>query len=412
MATETLATADAILKDLYPAPIREQTNYKTWLLDRIERDSTRIDFEGRRAIMPLHTSQNPSEGSISDGGTLPTPGVDGNADAIVPIRYVASGIELTDMLIKQAKTNRGAFVSVLTDRTKRLAMGFKKKVNRQFFGDGFGTIATLATSPAAATTFTVDSVQYVKVGQIIDVRTKATGALENAGNVSLTVTAVNRSTKVVTVSAAVTATTTTAGVYIAGSYGLEMEGLRRIGSTGRSLYGIDSSIAGNEYFDAQVKDAASATAGEDLFIQAGDLAAGASGEDAIGELDVWLTTRGIRRRLAGTYTSQKRFNDAKAMEIHGGYSAIYVNETPVIADDDVPKGFAFGLRNDAFTLFEVERPDFLKDPESGKVWNLANGSVAGTRKAVWQAWWVWYANLGAAAPNQVAVIKNAADDAA
>jgi hypothetical protein len=114
--------------------------------------------------------------------------------------------------------------------------------------------------------------------------------------------------------------------------------------------------------------------------------------------------RGIRRRLAGTYTSQKRYNDARAMEIHGGYSAIYVNETPVIADDDVPKGYAFGLRNDAFTLFEVERPDFLADPESGKVWNLANGSVAGTRKAVWQAWWVWYANLGAAAPNQVAVI--------
>jgi hypothetical protein len=412
MATETLASADAILKDLYPAPIREQTNYKTWLLDRIERDSTRVDFEGRRAIMPLHTTQNPSEGSIADGGTLPTPGVEGNADAIVPIRYVASGLELTDMLIKQAKTNRGAFVSALTDRTKRLADGFRKKVNRQLFGDGIGTLATLATSPAGATTFTVDSTQYLKVGQIIDVRTKSDGTLENAGNVSLTISAINRTTKVVTVSANVTATTTTAGVYIAGSYGLELEGLRRIGATGRTLYGINSSTAGNEYWDPQVKAAAGATAGEDLFIQLGDLAAGASGADAVGELDVWLTTRGIRRRLAGTYTSQKRYNDARAMEIHGGYSAIYVNETPVIADDDVPKGYAFGLRNDAFTLFEVERPDFLADPESGKVWNLANGSVAGTRKAVWQAWWVWYANLGAAAPNQVAVISGAADETA
>lgn len=410
MATETLSTADAILKDLYPAPIREQTNYKTWLLDRVERDSTRVDFEGRRAIMPLHTSQNPSEGSISDGGTLPTPGVEGNADAIVPIRYVASGLEMTDMLIKQAKTNRGAFVNALTDRSKRLAKGFRKKVNRQLFGDGLGTLATLASSPAAATTFTVDSTQYLKVGQIIDVRTKSTGALENAGNVSLTITAINTSTKVVTVSAAVTATTTTAGVYIAGSYGLELEGLRRIGSTSRSLYGIDSSVAGNEYWNAQVSNAAGAVAGEDLFIQLEDLAASSSGEDAIGELDVWLTTRGIRRRLAGTYTSQKRFNDAKAMEIHGGYSAIYVNETPVIADDDVPKGYAFGLRADAFTLFEVEQPDFLKDPESGRVWHLATGSTAGSRAAKWQAWWVWYANLGAGAPNQVAVIYGAADE--
>jgi hypothetical protein len=105
----------------------------------------------------------------------------------------------------------------------------------------------------AATTFTVDSTQYLKVGQIIDVRTKTTGTLENAGNVSLTISAINRTTKVVTVSANVTATTTTAGVYIAGSYGLELEGLRRIGATGRTLYGINSSTAGNEYWDPQVK---------------------------------------------------------------------------------------------------------------------------------------------------------------
>lgn len=409
MATETLASADAILKDLYPAPIREQTNYKTWFLDKIERDSTRVDFEGRRAIMPLHTSQNPSEGSIADGGTLPTPGVEGNADAIVPIRYVAAGLEMTDQLIKQAKSNRGAFVNALTDRSQRLAKGFRKKVNRQVFGDGLGTLASLASSPAAATTFTVDSVQYLKVGQIIDVRTKTTGALENAGNVSLTITAINRTTKVVTVSAAVTATTGTAGVYIAGSYGLEMEGLRRIGSTNRTLYGIDSSIAGNEYWNPQTRDAGAATAGEDLFIQLADAAASAGGDS---DLEVFLTTRGVRRRLAGTYTSQKRFNDARAVDVHGGYSAIYVNEIPVVSDDDVPKGYAFGLRNDAFTWFEVDQPGWLSDPDSGKVWQLANGSVAGSRKAAWQAWWVWYANLGANAPNQLAVIFNAADDAA
>src|SRR3954452_24601093 len=103
MATDTLATADAILKDLLRGPIREQTNYKTWMLDKIERDSERVDFEGRRAVMPLHTSQNPSEGSMADGGTLATPGIEGYQDAIIPIRYVNSGLELTDQLIKQAK---------------------------------------------------------------------------------------------------------------------------------------------------------------------------------------------------------------------------------------------------------------------------------------------------------------------
>jgi hypothetical protein len=46
------------------------------------------------------------------------------------------------------------------------------------------------------------------------------------------------------------------------------------------------------------------------------------------------------------------------------------------------------------------------------IWQLANGSVAGTRRAAWEAWFVWYAALGCLAPNQVGAIKNAADDAA
>lgn len=404
MATDTLATADAILKDLTPGPIREVTNYRTWMLDNhIERNSDRVDFEGRRVIMPLHTSQNPSEASMVDGGTLATPGIEGNADAILPIRYVSSGLELTDALIKQGKKGQGAFVDALVDRTERLAKAFRKKINRQIFGDGVGTLAVLSSSPAGGTTFTVVNKQYLKIGQIIDVRTISTGALENAGNVSLTITAISGST--ITVTAAVTATTTTAGVYIAGSYGLEIEGLRRVGTTSRTLYGINSATAGNEFMNPQTRAASGAIAGESLFEQLAD-DVGAAGN---GEIDVFLTTRGIRRQLADTYQSAKRFNDAKAVEIHGGYTAIFVNEIPVVADDDAPKGWVFGLPNDLVTLYQVEDPGWLESPRDGTVWHLAAGSVAGTNRTAWHAWWVWYLNLGYHAPNQIGVIPDALD---
>jgi hypothetical protein len=75
---------------------------------------------------------------------------------------------------------------------------------------------------------------------------------------------------------------------------------------------------------------------------------------------VFVTTRGIRRRLADTYQSQKRFNDARATEIHGGYTAIFVNEIPVVADDDAPKGWVFAINKDAFRWFEVAKPDWLR----------------------------------------------------
>jgi hypothetical protein len=116
---------------------------------------------------------------------------------------------------------------------------------------------------------------------------------------------------------------------------------------------------------------------------------------------VFLTSRGIRRRLADTYQSTKRFVDAKAVEIHGGYQAIFVNEIPVVADDDVPKGSSSPSARSAFKWFQVDDPDWLKS-EDGTVWQLAAGSVAGTRRAAWQAWFVWYAALGAWRPTRSA----------
>ena len=406
MATQTLATADSVLKDLYRGPIIEQLNYKTYMLDMIERDSESVDFTGRRAIFPVHSAPNFSPTSIADGGTLPTPGLQGYQDGIVNIKYHAAAMEITDQTVEQATGNEGSFVNILDNDSKKLAQDLKKNINRQIFGAGNGVITALASSPAGTNTVTVVSTQYLRVGAIIDIVTIANGTVRAA---AVTITAINRATKVLTLSANVTATTTTDGICLPGAWGLEMEaGLQNVSGQNRTLHGINSATAGNEFWNGQRVAASGATAGEGLFEQLAD-AIGAQGQ---GEVDVFLTSRGVRRRLADTYQSTKRFNDAKAVEVHGGYTAIYVNETPVIADDDVPKGWAFGIRNATWLWFQTGDPDWLQDPKSGQVWQLAPGSVAGTRRAAWQAWFKWYSALGALAPNQVGAIPDAADDSA
>lgn len=408
MATQTLSTADAILKDLYRGPIIDQLNYKTFMLDQIERDSDSVDFSGRRAIVPVHARPNFSPTSITDGGTLPAPGYQEYADAIISIKYHAGAMEITDQATRIAKGNEGAFVNLLEEERKRLAKDMRKSINRQVFGDGTGLIATVTTGGVAATALTLDTTQYLRVGSRIDVALKSSGALTNGG--STVVTAINRTTKVITVSPALAGTTpsdSTYGVYNTGAYGLEMDGLRSITNTTGTLHGINRATAGNEYWQGTRVAASGATAGESLFEQLAD-AIGANGE---GDVEVFLTSRGVRRRLADTYQSTKRFVDAKAVEIHGGYTAIMVNEIPVIADDDVPKGWVFALRKDAFKWFQVDDPDWLKS-EDGVVFQLAPGSVAGTDKAAWRAYFVWYAALGSVAPNRTGAIPDAADDAA
>lgn len=407
MATQTLSTADAILKDLYVGPIVEQLNQKTYLMDQVERDVDHIDHTGRRAVVPVHSGRNRGRGSRGDNSNLPLAGKQAWQDAIIPIRYHYQGMELTDPSIEASKTNEGAFVNLLTAETKGVAQDMKKDVNRQVFGDGTGLLAGVRANSTSTTVEVDQGIQYIQVGDPVDVLVKSSGAVTN-GVASTTVTgrAPNSATPTITIADALAGTAgTTYGVYVAGSWGKEMDGLRNITDDSRTLHSINSATAGNEFWNGQEVTAGSAVAGESLFEQLADKV-GATGN---GEVTVFLTTRGIRRRLADTYQSQKRFNDARAVDIHGGYSAIMVNEIPVIADDDCPKGYAFGLDKSALKWYEQTRPGWLEQKDGG-VFHLKDGSTAGMKMNVWQAWFRWYAALGSHAPNRMGRIPDAADD--
>lgn len=405
MATQNLSTADAILKDLYVGPIVEQLNQKTYLLDQLQRDSDHIDHTGRRAIVPVHKNRNRGRGSIGDGGTLAAAGRQDWADAIIPIRYHNYGIELSDAAIEATKRNEGAFISLMEAETKGVAQDMKKDMNRQAFGEGTGALAVAQS--AAAGVVTVDSVQYIQIGDTVDLVVSATGAT-TAGVVGASVTARDTVNKTVTLSpapATPASINNTYSIYVTGNRNNEMDGLRNITGTGRTLHSINSSTAGNEYWNGVVIDAAGAVVGESTYEQLADNV----GQNGNGEVEVFLESRGMRRRLADTYQSQKRFNDAQAVSVHGGYTAIMVNEIPVVSDDDCPKGFAFGLNKGSLKWFEQAKPGFLQSND-GQVFHLRPSSTAGRFDSVWQAWFRWYAALGCVAPNRNGQIKNGADD--
>jgi hypothetical protein len=410
MSTQTLAAADAILKDLSVGPVVEQLNNKTYLIDQIERDSTSIDHTGRRAIVPVHTGRNRGRGARGDGGTLPVAGTQTWQDAIIKMTYQYIGIEVTDAAIEASKSNEGAFVNLLTAEMKGAANDFRKDMTRQLYGTGDGLLATLTAETAAGKTLTLDSIQYIQVGDPVDVIKKSDGST-GTGAVATTVTKRTPSEKKIEIAATVTATTEY-GVYISGDRSNEVNGLRNIVSKSRTLHEINSSTAGNEFWNSAIREAglsetSTAVIGESLFEQLID-DVGASGN---GEVDAILTTRGIRRRLADTYQSQKRFNDANAVKINGGYTAIMVNEVPVIADDDAPKGWAFGLNKESFRIFQQASPQWFSPPQAnGGIFHLKDGSTAGTKVATFQAWMKWYFNLGNVAPNRNGAIKYGTDD--
>ncbi len=389
-------------------------------MDQIERDADHIDHTGRRAVVPLHKNRNRGRKSIADGGTLPTAGAQVYLDAIVPLRYHTYGIELTDQVIEASKTNEGAFVSAIEVESKGVAIDMRKDINRQAFGTGNGALceppsATAGVKKTSKTTkleFNTEfDLQYIQVGDVIDVLKEATGETGN-GVVGAEVVARSVSNKEVTLSTTLAAelAAETYQVYVSGNRNQEMDGLRNITENERTLHSVNSATAGNAFWKgntvkAGTSFAATAVAGESLFEQLADNV-GAQGN---GDVEVFLTSRGVRRRLADSYQSQKRFNDAKAVDVHGGYSAIMVNEIPVVADDDCPKTYAFGFNKSALKWFEQTKPGWL-ERENGGIFHLKTAGT-GTYAAIWQAWFRWYAALGAVAPNRTGRIEYASDDA-
>lgn len=415
MATQTLTTFDALLKNVYRGPIVELLNQETYLIDQVEKSNVNNlgSFTGRQLVFPVHISRNRGRGGTTDAGGLATAGAQGYLDGIVNIRYFDQGIELSDMVIKQSAVDEGAFVRAMTSEMEGATTDLRKDISRMAYGTGDGVLAN-CTATQSATTFSVDSGQYIAVGDTVDVLTKANGTVKGA---ALTVSAVaytgtastaTQANANVTVSSSVSVTAADA-VYVSGDRNNESDGLRNICNTGRTLHQINSST--NPIWDSNVSSAGQGNPSEDLFMQIAQRIRLRSGK----QIDCFITTLGIQRRLANTYASQKRWNDANVTKIDGGYSAIMVaagnDPVPVIADVDAPTGLCFALNKGSFAWAEVQKPDWLEAPDGkGSILHLKDGSTTGSKVAIWQAWMVWYATLVNVAPLRNGQITAINDD--
>lgn len=365
---QTTANADAILKEYYLGPIREQLNQKAVLMFAaddeednpedsrgqtvpfrgIARESEGVEFAGREYVVPAHTSRNEGVGARSETGTLPTAGQQGWTDLKDTIRHNYGVIRLTRFAIRLSNRNEGAFLKLLEGETKGLVKDIRKDVNRQGYGNQTGALC--AVTADGANTVTVDSVQYLRVNMIID--------LVNVTNDTVlatarTITAINATTKVVTYSGADATATTDHRLCRTGSWKQEINGLGNIISNTGTLHGVDSTAPANVWHKSVVQPAGGNQFSEDLGQQVIDNV----GSGGNSEVELLITTRGIRRRYVNTLKSQKRFNDTQSVTLRGGFKAVMFNEMPLVFDDDCPKGNMYFLDLDSLMWIYLPNGD-------------------------------------------------------
>ena len=426
---QTTSAADQILQNYYLPVVREMVNQRAILLfgyspaelesgsgsmnategetmdyRGISRDAEIIEFAGRQWVVAVHTGRNESGTARAEGGTLPPAGQQSWNDLIDKVRKLYKQIQLTGFSMEVTERSVGAYLRLLEGETVGAVNDLRKDMNRQAFGDQSGILANITAK--GTNTITVDNLQYLRVGMYIDFVNYSTLAVVGTANVQIT--AIAPSTRVVTYGGADQSASITAGTHVPmlnGNAGLEINGLRKVVrsdlSQNYSLHGIDSSVAGNEWWKAKQTDGGNVTFDEDV----GQLLLDQIGAEGW-ETQMILTTRGIRRRYVNTLKAMKRWNDSSALTLHGGFKYIDYNGLPLVFDDDCPKQYMFFIRPDDFLWVQLNGNDFRWMNRDGAILR----KVETTDLDAYKATLYKYCDLGVMRRKTQGVIYNLADD--
>lgn len=423
MAQDTVK-ADKILQEYYLPVVRELINQRSILLfgyspselengsgtmnaakgetmdyRGISRDAEAVQFAGREWVLAVHTGRNESGTMRGENEVLPNAGEQVWFNLIDKVRQAYKQIQLSGFSMELTERSVGAYVRLLEAETEGAINDLRKDLNRQAFGNQRGTLA--ATTADGANTFTVDNLQYLRVGMFIDLVNSSTDAVLASNR---KITAINTSTRVVTYDGADVAVV--AGTHVpvvTGNWKKEINGLTNIirSDTFPTLHGIDGSVAGQEWNLAKQTNGGSAVFDEDL----GQLLLDNIGVEGK-ETELIVTTRGIRRRYVNTLKAGKRFNDSMAGMLHGGFKYIDFNGLPLVHEDDAPKGNAWFIRPSDFLWVWLGGNDFR--------WLRRDGNVLRKVESpdidAWKATLYRYCDLGCPGRKYQGVMHTLADD--
>lgn len=349
MAGQTLALADAVLKEDYHGPLRLQINNMVILAAQIAKN--REDLVGRRAVVPLQISRNTGVGARLEGEQMPVAGNQGSVDQLVSLRSNYGRIRLTRQVISRMASDRGAFVRAVSWEMESLRNDTARDYNRQLWGTSDGTLAICGTTTAAnvvvlaATTPEQVLVNFAE-GMLVDIGTVASPQSIAA---SRTVSAVDFVNKTITISGAAVTTSSANNVFRAGSGGnganqRELTGMQtQVAATG-ALFNVDPAT----YFSwASIVEGNGGTArpmSDNVLTKAMMRSRNRSGQ---ANWALYAEDQAYRSAVNNLSAKHRLVN---TLDLKGGHSAIaYVlggKEYPLVAERDCVVGQIFGIAHD------------------------------------------------------------------
>ena len=372
----TLATVDAILKEVYEPSIREQLNDDVVALRRIERSSEGVTSQvgGKYVVFPIHTTRNSGIGARLENDDLPPAGNQGYERAQVNLRYLYGRIQLTGQTIELADSNFQAFASAMSEEVSGVKTDLAKDLNRQVYGNGTGVVATVVSGALAS--FVVDNIQWLQIGMMIGTGTQAGTGVVTSVCTGAVITNIDVATKTVTTSGGtgtlaaghvvyrgVSATMNNAQLAAGDKNQKEWTGLAGLVGTD-PLFGIDP--ASTPLWQSWIDE----NGGSNRALSEGLIVLNVDKVRAAGsKTTVMFMNLGVRRAYFNLLVQQRRYTNTQTFE--GGFSGLAfttdAGEVPMVVDTDAPYNTIYGLNEKEIKVYRDQDWTFMN--RDGSNWS-------------------------------------------
>lgn len=386
MAAETITSLSNFLED-FIAPLQEGFSKRTVLHDELKRNKKRQNFSGLQVRVPLLLVLKQGTGGIAETGTLnPARQLDDKA-AFIKMARVTHPIELSEDLMMAVDQRDFVYAGdALKLHMDQAEIAMSRTENEMLNGTGDALLAAVTVGGATAVVTVGTSANFYQLypGRILDVLVRATGA-----TVSLARTIVSNDpvAGTVTLDAAVT-TTTAHGLYIEGTYGNAVQGLRQPFATSGIFQGVDlATVPQFRGTEGRATGAPAADLSMAIMNGAYRRVMEASGKTP----DFWIGDPAALDKFGESLIAQFRWQP-KLIRLETGWEGIDYKGTPLIPDLDAPAGEVLGVNKSAITLYGYKNgPDW--DERTGSKFQRFSRSLPS------EAWLVDWLQLGIHQPN-------------
>lgn len=406
---QTSTTFDAVLKEHYGPQICKVLNNKVRLRKLLQKNKRPTD--GRRVVFPAHVGRNHSFRYQNAGDDLATAGNQETVQVIVPYFDAFSHVRITEKVIKQSKSDRGAFERALAFELEGATADMAVQENRAAFGTGDGKLAEVESIAGAVITLKhLGSVsegsgingnasnRYLRVNDVIDVYTSGGVARLQGATISAISIANNTITYTGGVGAAPVATD---GIYLQQPSLGSPVAVDPMGVAGAIDDGTFVTLFQNvnrttyPQWKSQIINLGSWGAEGSLTLNVMQRLEDMLTDAGYGDDYLIMCHASVRNQYAQIAFPDRRYTSRKydAGFVEGKEEAsleteLTFNGHPVIAERDCPWQTMFFLNREAFQVFELADVHWVED-DKGAVMRLVPGKAG-----LYEGQLAHYYNLG------------------